>query len=457
MMAAFAAEGLREDQKREFLVELARILALLHGRGVVHRDVKPGNVLVRPKWRSGFKGAVVLVDLSLAKQPGASTRTEAGLVMGTPAFLAPEFLMGHRGSTEATGAADVFGWGLIAWLVLFDNHATGLSMESEPIQFMHAYSAGNQSWLRPTAAEAMGRAGPLAGVVTAAIRALRDDPAARPQGGEELLASLQQWGAPTGIAGLAQPGQYTALRVETWSSLPESARTSAPQVISEAARPSMPSASSLPVSGVSPTSAGKANGNGAPLLIVAGGAVLVLGMLAVSIGGWLILRERDEPSEQAAPGAAPAVPGPAPTAAAASPGPQSEPKAPEPDPDPSPAPAPKRAPPVVAGVREVSVSVNVVIDGNKPGGNPWDVGSGPDPMVLLSAPNGQSRSFSCQDQYSCSGSLKLKLKPGDSVMFTAYDRDVAFNDHVGSYSGKYSGPGSRLQGRGGSATFKVGF
>lgn len=448
MTAAFAAEGLRDHQKREFLVELARVLALLHGRGVVHRDVKPGNVLVRPTWRDGFKGAVVLIDLSLAKRPAGGTRTEAGLVMGTPAFLAPEFLLGHQGSTEASATADVFGWGVIAWLVLFGQHPSGLDTESEPVAFMRAYLRGAQSWLHPTAADALARAGANAGVVTTAIRALRDDPASRPQNGEQLLASLDQWGAPTGVAGLAQPGQYTALKVETWASLAESDRTTASQAASRPT-PSMSSTPNLPVSSLGPSVGAKPTAKGLPILLVSVGVVLVVGILGSSIVALLVLGGDDKPVAQP-------VPTPVPVATVAAPTPQTDATETSEPTEPTPRPQPTKSAPVARVARDVSVSVTVVVDGHKASGNPWDVGSGPDPRISISAA-GQSRSLSCQDRSTCSGKIKLKLKPGDSVTFNAYDADVAFNDPIGSYTGKYFGPGSRLQGRGGSATFKATF
>ncbi|QXJ24785.1 serine/threonine protein kinase [Actinomadura graeca] len=85
------------------LVRFARRLALalgdVHDAGVLHRDVAPGNVIVlgdRP----------TLIDFGIAHEPGTEQITRRGMVVGTPAYLAPELIEGER----ATPASDVFSW-----------------------------------------------------------------------------------------------------------------------------------------------------------------------------------------------------------------------------------------------------------------------------------------------------------------------------------------------------------
>ncbi|HEY8478833.1 MAG TPA: serine/threonine-protein kinase [Spirillospora sp.] len=90
---------LRPDRAVRFARRLALAVADVHDAGVLHRDVAPGNIIVmgeRP----------TLIDFGIAHEFGAAQITRRGMVIGTPAFLAPEVIEGDR----ATPASDVFSW-----------------------------------------------------------------------------------------------------------------------------------------------------------------------------------------------------------------------------------------------------------------------------------------------------------------------------------------------------------
>jgi eukaryotic-like serine/threonine-protein kinase len=92
----------------DLLEQTGRALQIAHAAGLVHRDVKPGNILITPT------GQVKITDFGIAKAVDAAPVTQTGMVMGTAQYIAPEQALGH----DATPSSDVYALGVVGYEVL---------------------------------------------------------------------------------------------------------------------------------------------------------------------------------------------------------------------------------------------------------------------------------------------------------------------------------------------------
>ena len=105
-LSTLIARGpLSTDETLRIVEEAAWALQAAHERGFVHRDVKPGNILVRTD------GMVKLTDFGIAKAADAVPVTRSGMVMGTAHYIAPEQASG----AEAGPAGDVYSLGIVGY------------------------------------------------------------------------------------------------------------------------------------------------------------------------------------------------------------------------------------------------------------------------------------------------------------------------------------------------------
>lgn len=149
------------DRVRRIGAQLAAALAAMHARGIVHRDVKPGNVLVTED------DVAKLTDLGIARWTEV-TRTGGAQLTGTLGYVAPEV----AGGGEAGSASDVFSLGATLYAAIEGRSPWG-SGEDGPFVQMRRAAGG-----RPAPAERAGRLGP----VLAALMARH--PADRPTAAE---------------------------------------------------------------------------------------------------------------------------------------------------------------------------------------------------------------------------------------------------------------------------------
>jgi serine/threonine protein kinase/tetratricopeptide (TPR) repeat protein len=120
LRACMGDASVTREQKMRWLIDAARALHAAHQRGLIHRDVKPENVMVRPD------GVVKVLDFGIARRlstdtqrepgrlPDFSTLTSEGSIVGTPQYMSPEQLRGE----PLDGRSDQFAWAAMAYEVL---------------------------------------------------------------------------------------------------------------------------------------------------------------------------------------------------------------------------------------------------------------------------------------------------------------------------------------------------
>jgi eukaryotic-like serine/threonine-protein kinase len=173
--------GLADDQAVRAIAAVCDALAYAHSRGIVHRDVKPANILV------ARDGTVTLTDFGIATDEDSRDQTVDERVLGTLSYMSPEQAAG----TQATGATDVWAAGLTLYTQLT---GTNPYKAKTLTQLLERLAAG---------AEPLGAVRPdlPKGVCRAIDRALEHNPSRRPDASEmrdRLLRGLAEAEADSG-------------------------------------------------------------------------------------------------------------------------------------------------------------------------------------------------------------------------------------------------------------------
>jgi serine/threonine-protein kinase len=159
-----AAGPLPPEEARDIALGIAHALAVAHDQGIVHRDIKPANVLL-------VDGIAKVADFGIARAVEGLDRDTTTVILGTPAYVAPEYLAGQ----PATPRSDVYAAGVVLAEML-----TGVRRRDADTQ--------------------VDVPGPFGDIVT---RATSPDPDRRPPDGAALVASLDDLGDTQGDAAQA--------------------------------------------------------------------------------------------------------------------------------------------------------------------------------------------------------------------------------------------------------------
>ncbi|AEV81064.1 serine/threonine protein kinase [Actinoplanes sp. SE50] len=211
------------------VAQAADALQAAHANGIVHRDVKPGNLLVRPN------GTLVLTDFGIARSALVGQLTVAGAVLGTASYISPEQAAGD----VATPASDVYALGVVAYQCLSGHRPFD---GATPIEIAMKH-------VRETPR-------PLPGDIPPAVRAiveraLSKDPAARWPSAAAMAAVARQ--AAASLTTTVQPPMNHHQPVRATSSGPApQARASVPRPISGARGAASVPSSVPPVQSVPP-------------------------------------------------------------------------------------------------------------------------------------------------------------------------------------------------------------
>ena len=182
-------QGLTVSETLILARRVADALALLHGRGVIHRDVKPANLFLVGRRVEGVK----LIDFGIIHADRSNRLTRTGDTVGTPAYMAPEQA---RGDAAVTAASDVFGLGCVLWECLVGRPLFAARSVLAVMARVVFADAPLVREARPELAPALDRL---------LLAMLAKDPAHRLSGGTEVVAALARLDLDASSGGAPAP------------------------------------------------------------------------------------------------------------------------------------------------------------------------------------------------------------------------------------------------------------
>ncbi|WP_047289978.1 serine/threonine-protein kinase [Pseudomonas protegens] len=276
------AAGLTPEQGLTYIRQIASALGYAHAQGLVHRDVKPANILFRAD------GTAVLSDFGIAKSLDDRTQfTQAGFAVGTPSYMSPEQARGQ----DIDGRADLYALGVVLYEILVgelpyngtDALSTALAHLTEPLPELPLHHGRYQHILRKLLAKDPAERYPDAAALLAALDNL---PAATAEVEATLIQPLPlpPQAVPQSVSQPAPQGNDLAGLTPVSIEIPRQAP--APQPASRREPPEEPPAPPR-TANLPPAGSGASEQRRGPVLALAGVAVAVALAVAGGAYWWL--------------------------------------------------------------------------------------------------------------------------------------------------------------------------
>jgi len=221
------------EQALNFLDGAAAALDYAHSKGIIHRDVKPSNLLIHPDGRlmlTDFGIARPLDRIDLPPTPSDATDaqlTQAGVAMGTPEFMAPEQIRG----AALSAATDIYGLGIVAYTMLTGR--TPFSGTDVPTTLARQLN-------EPPISIRRFRPDVPPGLEQAILWALAKDPNQRPTSASEFAQAARNGAHGLPLTAPNQPtppNPYATARLPLMRMAPASPLSASPQIPAQAAPP----------------------------------------------------------------------------------------------------------------------------------------------------------------------------------------------------------------------------
>lgn len=239
--------------------EVAKVMASVgdaldhtHQAGILHRDIKPGNILIERN-----TNRVVLTDFGLAKGQLDDTLTATGFAVGTPAYMSPEQITDQYGG-KPDGRSDLFSLGTVAYEMLTGKHPF---LANDDLNTMRNIVNGKLEPMRNVDASIP------AGLASIIERLLERDPAKRLADAKELVRLVNEWlKDPNGARRNPAPKPDFSPATPAVAKVPSDLGSNAPRAAAPAPAPT-------------PAPAGMSRGTIIAIIVVCSLLTLVLGVV----------------------------------------------------------------------------------------------------------------------------------------------------------------------------------